>query len=146
VQAKELTPQWKLYSKPIAVTEPPESLLLRVFAEGGARVEVRKARLVERSLQVISGFPVTRGPLQEKLAINGDVAELGASGWAAGRLLHAGAVRSRCASTQRPRSPVARGPSISVSTLSGMPLDDFQRRHLEPHELAASLALKRRRS
>ena len=141
VLAKDLGREFKLLSKPIAVSDLPESLSLRVFAEGGAKAEVRKARLVARSEQLLSGFPVTRGPLQQNLKANGDSLQLGARGWVAGRLYMP--VRPLEIRLYASAPAPARGNVEFGFHAAGMPLDDFQRRRVEPDELAGPWPLKK---
>jgi hypothetical protein len=133
--ARELTPNFTLIHKSLATAGVPEVFSLRAFAEGSTPIEVRRARLLIRSDQVLSGYPVTRGPLNEGLSATGDVLHLAARGWASGRLyMPVRPIEVRLyASRQR---EVKDGIEFGLHAAQ-MPLDDFQRRHVTADELGS---------
>jgi hypothetical protein len=119
----------------------PDTFSVRVFADGEAKLELRTARLVVRSDQVLSGFPVTRGPLNEGLTVDGEILHLAPRGWVSGRLympIRPLEVRLFAA----PPTPPLAGVELGFHAI-GMPMDDFQRRHVAAEDLAGPWPLKK---
>jgi len=141
VSAKDLPQDFALINKPLATAGMPADFSLRAFADGDTAIELRRARLAFRSDQVLSGYPVTRGPLNEGLSVDGDVLHLAARGWVSGRFY----MPVRPVEVRLYAAP-ARAPSAGIDFglhAAGMPLDEFQIQSVPADQLDGPWPLKK---